>query len=124
MNEGLKISDIVDPMELSNSLVDFKNLFKDEDGLKAIMSTSEVLVDDILGLIGDSPEAIRGACIALAQIQALITEVPYDVDEEILFSFFRKTFFVGFPFLIMSFLSSQQVVRAKKILEGGTKNEF
>lgn len=112
----LKISEILDPMELSNNLATLMKSISDNEYLLKIVQSSLDIAKDITHDVSTSVEANRGAVIVSAYIMEMLTQIMdliHETDEEEAFMVIYTTFSVGIPSVLLSFMCSENVVNAK-----------
>jgi hypothetical protein len=117
--EEMKISDIYDPMELSNGLVQLLSDLQDDDYLVAIYHNAKELSEEVMSHVGSNSNANRGVAIFASALMTFLVDVEDLLDNrEDTSDFYEKFCTVGLPSLLLHILSSENIVAAKNELEG------
>lgn len=124
MKNPEKISNLVDPMELANYLSDVRKEVKGDEYLQGILDAGISLTEDIMAMIGASPEANRGAVVLASVVMSIIqglgdNEEYEHASEEEYKDYVCSMLFIGFRSLMVSILSHENIIAAKTALEGG-----
>ena len=124
----VEISDIVDPMETANSLVNISKMFSDDQMISEIMKASKDMSKELIESLASEPEAFRGAAVVLKMILEMVQEMvtaadQLDCDDDLELVYIERELFsravcLGFPAVILSFFSCPELLEAKNKIEG------
>lgn len=118
-----KISDILDPMELSNDMSTFMKIIENDDFSLSVANASFKIAQEMCESISTEAEANRGAVIVAATIMELLLQIGELADNKELeeaFLLFHTAISIGIPAILLSLMSSDNVINAKIFLEGSS----